>query len=352
MTNIRVDLYSDTISQPTQAMRAAMAEAEVGDDQFDGDPTTRRLEERTAEILGKEAALFFPSGIMANQTALAVLGGHGDEIIVEAGAHVLHYEGAAAAAIAGVQLNPVFTPDGRLTADRAAPAVRLDSRYLPNTVAIALENTHLASGATVMAEGDGDGIRALADEAGLRVHLDGARLWNACAASGLAPDRAARCADTVMVCYSKGLGAPVGSALAGPADLMEEAWVVRRRLGGSMRQSGIIAAGALHALEHHRDRLVEDHANARTLASGLSEIGGVSVVAPETNVVMIDLAADAPGPEEVLGALSVRGVLMTRFGQRRIRAVTHLDVNRDGIGKAVEAFREAVEESPHLPVRA
>lgn len=345
MSESIVDLRSDTVTRPTAEMRAVMAAAEVGDDQLEGDPTTRRLEARTAELLGKEAALFFPSGIMANQTALAVLGGPGDEIIVEGGAHVLHYEGAAASAIAGLQLNPVFTLDGRLTADLARPAVRPHSRYLPRTVAVAVENTHLASGGTVMPEEDGLGIRELADQAGLFVHMDGARLWNACAASGRAPAEIARPADSVMVCYSKGLGAPVGSALAGPADFMEEAWRVRRRLGGSMRQSGIVAAGALHALDHHLDRLVTDHENATLLAESLAGIPGLEVVPPETNVVMIDLGPGSPDPEAVLSSLRARGVLLTPFGGLRLRAVTHMDVDSRGVARAAEVLREVLQEA-------
>jgi threonine aldolase len=351
MSESIVDLRSDTVTRPTAEMRAVMAAAEVGDDQLEGDPTTRRLEERTAEVLGKEAALFFPSGIMSNQTALAVLGGPGDEIIVEAGAHVLHYEGAAASAIAGLQLNPVFTPDGRLTAERAQPAVRPHSRYLPRTVAVAVENTHLASGGTVMAEEDGRGIREMADQAGLFVHMDGARLWNACTASGRSPADVARPADTVMVCYSKGLGAPVGSALAGPADFMEEAWRVRRRLGGSMRQSGIVAAGALHALDRHRDRVAEDHQNAALLAASLAGTPGLDVVPPETNVVMIDLQPGSPDPEAVLAALRARGVLLTPFGGRRIRAVTHMDVDSAGVVRAADVLREVLGAAPEAAPR-
>jgi threonine aldolase len=337
-----VDLRSDTVTRPTPRMREVMGAAEVGDDQLERDPTTRRLEERTAELLGKEAALFFPTGLMANQTALGVLGRPGGEVVVEAGAHLFHYEEGAAAGLWGVQLRTVPTPDGRLTAEIARDAIRPDSPYLPRTCALSVENTHLASGGQVMDLEDGVALRALADAHGLPVHMDGARLWNACAATGLEPATYAAVADTVMVCFSKGLGAPVGSALAGSRDLMAEAWRVRRRLGGAMRQSGIIAAGALHALDQHRDRLPQDHQNARSLAEGLAQIPGISVVPPATNIVMIDLGEGLPAPEEALSFLKSNRILMTGFGPKRLRAVTHMDVDSAGIQRTVKVFADLV----------
>jgi threonine aldolase len=323
-------------------MREAIASARVGDDQLGDDPTTRRLEERVAEILGKERALFFPSGIMANQTALAVLARPGTEVLLEAGAHIFNFEDAAAAALSGLQLRPVAAQEGLLTPEMIERTVRPRSRYLPVSSVVCVENTHLASGGRVMPLEVARGIRDLADARDLRVHLDGARLWNACAESGISPADYASTADTVMVALSKGLGAPVGSMLAGDAVAMESAWRVRRRLGGAMRQSGILAAAGLFALSKHLGRLTEDHENARDLAKGIEGIPGLRTVPPETNVVLIDVTAPGVGPEQVLGFLEMRRILMLRFAPGRLRAVTHLDVNRQGIMRTLEALAEGM----------
>ena len=333
------DFRSDTVTRPTPAMRAAIAAAEVGDDALGDDPTTRRLEETAATLLGKERALFFPTGLMANQTALAVLGRWGGEIVVEAGAHVLNFEEGAAAALAGVQLRPVFTPDGLLTAERLRAAIPAPSRYLPRTSAVAVENTHLVSGGRVMPVAVAAAIGELARELGLKVHLDGARLWNACAASGLEPADYARHADTVMVALSKALGCPVGSILAGDAQAMDEAWRVRRRFGGAMRQSGLLAAAGLHALAHHRDGIRDDHARARRLAEGVRGIPGFGVVEPETNVVLIDLDSDAE-VVALLSFLEMNGILILKFGTHRLRAVTHRDVDDGAVTRLLTALGE------------
>lgn len=321
-----VDLRSDTVTRPTPAMRRAMAEAEVGDDLLDGDPTTRRLEERVAELLGKERALFFPSGTQANQTALATLGRWGGEAVVEAGAHVFHYEEGAAAALSGVQLHTVPTPDGVLTPAHLDGAVRPDSPYLPRTALVCVENTHLATGGTIVPPEALDAVGEAARERGLPVHMDGARLWHAAAETGRPEADFTRSVDTVMVCLSKGLGAPVGSLLAGPADVLDEAWRIRRRLGGAMRQSGIIAAGGLHALEHHRERLKEDHERARALARLLDALPGFSAPRPATNVVMVDARGGSPAAEALSAFLGEAKILILPFGAGRLRAVTHLDV--------------------------
>jgi threonine aldolase len=333
-----VDLRSDTVTRPTPAMRAAIAAAEVGDDALGDDPTTRRLEERVAELLGKERALLFPTGLMANQAALAVLGRWGGEVVVEAGAHVLNYEEGAPAALSGLQLRAVAAPEGQLTAELVRGAIRPNSPYLPRTCAVAVENTHLASGGRVMPLSVAESIARVAGEHGLRVHLDGARLWNACAASGIEPVAYARHADTVMVALSKALGCPVGSVLAGPTELMEEAWRVRRRLGGAMRQSGILAAAGLYALEHHREAIPRDHQRAQRLAHGLQTISGVRVTTPETNVVLIDL--EEKSIPELLSFLEIRGILVVKFGTGRLRAVTHRDVDDTGIARAVSCIGE------------
>lgn len=322
-----IDLRSDTVTRPTAEMREAMARAPVGDDLLDGDPTTRLLEERVAELLGKERALFFPSGTQANQTALAVHGRWGGEGVVEASAHVFHYEEGAAAALSGLQLHPVPTPDGVLTAERVRSALRPDSPYLPRSALVSVENTHLASGGRILAPEVADGVGEVARERGLPVHLDGARLWHAAAETGRPLTDFTRSADTVMVCLSKGLGAPVGSMLAGSSRVMDEAWRIRRRLGGAMRQSGIIAAGGLHALERHRDRLVEDHRRARRLAHAFDALDGFSAERPETNIVMVcgtGGTADARC-RALMAHLADAGVLVLPFGPGRLRAVTHMD---------------------------
>jgi threonine aldolase len=321
-------------------MRKAIAEAEVGDDALGDDPTVQRLQQRVAGLLGKDAALFFPSGIMANQTALAVLGAWGGEVIVDAGAHIFHYEEGAAAALSGVQLRQVPSRDGILSAEDVEAAIRKGSKYFPRTKAISLENTHLDSGGRIFPLRTMGEIAEVAARYQLPIHLDGSRLWHACVETGHAPAEYCRGVQTVMVAFSKGLGAPVGSALAGDRDVIDAAWRVRRRLGGGMRQSGILAAAALHALDHHRDRLSEDHAHARRLAAAFDEIPGFSSDPPETNIVLVETrgsSLDVPG---LLSFLEKRRILMLKFGDTRLRAVTHMDVDAVGIARVVDALGE------------
>jgi threonine aldolase len=338
-----VDLRSDTVTRPTPAMRKAIAEAEVGDDALGDDPTTKRLEARVAELLGKEAALFFPSGIMANQSALAVLGAWGGEVVLEQGAHILHYEEGAAAALSGLQLRAVPTRGGMLSAEDVEAAIRKGSRYFPRTRVVSVENTHLDSGGRILPLETAEAIAGVAKRSSLPVHLDGARLWHACVETGHAPSAYARHADTVMVALSKALGAPVGSVLAGDRDVIEEAWRVRRRLGGGMRQSGILAAAGLYALDHHVDRLAEDHAHARALAEAFGKVPGFRAAPPETNIVIVEITDAALDVQGLLGFLKERGILMLTFGAARIRAVTHLDVNTAGIERAERAIGEWAE---------
>jgi len=339
-----VDLRSDTVTRPTAGMREAMVGAEVGDDVLDHDPTTLALEEKVAALLGKETALFFPSGVQANQTALAIHGQAGSEVILEAGAHIFNYEEGAGAALSGLQLRPVATPDGLLTPDLVREAIRPSSPYVQPTCLIALENTHNGAGGKILPLETMREIRCVAEEAGLPVHLDGARLWHACAETGSPPADYGCLADTVMVCLSKGLGAPVGSLLAGPAELMARAWRIRRRLGGGMRQSGFLAAAGIYALNNHRAQLAEDHVRARELARGAGEIPGIEVVVPETNIVMLDFPDQTLSLDEILAALAAEGVLMVRFGPRRLRAVTHLDVDDQGITRALGVLAQAMKD--------
>lgn len=331
-----IDLRSDTVTRPSGGMRRAMADAEVGDDVLDGDPTTRRLEERVAELLGQEDALFFPSGTQANQTGIALQTRPGTELVLEANAHLVHYELAGVAAISGVQIRPVTTPDGVLTGDLVRGALRPTSPHVPQASAVAVENTHNAAGGRVMRPEVMAGVVTAAAQAGLPVHLDGARLWNAAAALGLPPARLTTGAATVMVAFSKGLGCPVGSCLAFRRALRPRAWEIRKRLGGGMRQSGILAAAALYALEHNLDRIAEDHDHARLLAERLSDCPAVRPSTPETNIVMIDLVREGDSSDIVIPRLAQAGVLVVPFGPRRLRAVTHLDLSRRDVERAAE----------------
>jgi len=337
-----IDLRSDTVTKPSAGMRRAMAEAEVGDDVLDGDPTTRRLEARIAELLGTEDALFFPSGTQANQTGIALLTEPGTELLVEATGHLVHYELAGVAALSGVQIRPIATPDGLLTADLVRGALRPASPHVPRPSALAIENTHNAAGGRVLRPDVMDDIVRAAHAAGLPVHVDGARLWNAAAAAGVPPSRLARGADTVMVSVSKGLGCPVGSCLGMKKERRARAWEIRKRLGGGMRQSGILAAAALYALDNNLSRIGEDHANAKRFAELLSDSPAVRPSVPETNIVMLDLVRDSDSADTVIPRLARAGVRVVPFGPRRLRAVTHLDVSRADVERAARVIAETL----------
>jgi threonine aldolase len=338
-----IDLRSDTVTRPTAAMRRAMADAEVGDDCLDGDPTAIRLEARTAELLGKERAVFCPTGTMANQCAIGVFARHGTEMLLDADSHIVHLELGATAALHGVQIRPVTSPTGMMDAASLARAIRPPERYKSNASLVSVENTHNTAGGRVIPIDEMRRIQDVARSRDLPIHLDGARLWNASAASGTSLADFAACADTVMVSFSKGLGAPVGAALAGPGPLMDEARVYRRRLGGGMRQSGIIAAGALHGLECHLARLPEDHALARELASLVDGLGGARVIQPDTNIVMLDLPDTRTARDVAVGAAQ-HGVLVAVWAPHRIRMVTHLDVDIPAIRTAAAVLRRVLEQ--------
>jgi threonine aldolase len=335
-----VDLRSDTVTRPTPDMRRAIAEAEVGDAVLGDDPTAAALEGYAAELLGKERALFFPSGVMANTAAILSLAEPGTEAVIDATGHMLNYEESAAAQFGGIQFRAVATRDGLLTSDDVAAAIRPNSPYLPRTSAVCLENTHNFAGGRVLRLVQLQAAAEVARERGVRVHLDGARLPNAAVASGVPMRAYAAHADTVMVALSKGLGAPVGSTLAGSAEVMEKAWRVRRRLGGGMRQAGLLAAAGLYALRNNLERLAEDHARADALAHGCAQVPGVAALKPQTNIVMLDLNDTRLDPAAILAGLAERGVWMTQFGPRRLRAVTHMDVDDAGIERAATAFRQ------------
>ena len=337
-----IDMRSDTVTRPTRAMRQAMADADVGDDVLDGDPTVRRLERIVAELLGKDEALFFPSGTMANQAALWLLGRRGTEVLLDANAHIIHWEVAGAAALCGLQVRPVPAEGSVMRAADLGRAVRPASPHAPTASLVCVENTHNGAGGKVTRVEELAEIRAAADRAGLAVHMDGARLWNAAAATGTPLDEFGACATTVMVSFSKGLGAPVGAVLAGSADAMADAWATRKRFGGGMRQSGILAAAALHAIEHHRSRLGEDHEHARLFASSVDGAGGARVVHPDTNIVMVDLPAGLDSGAVVRHAADA-GVLITPWSASRVRAVTHLDVDRGAVERAAATVARALE---------
>jgi threonine aldolase len=342
---MHIDLRSDTVTKPTPAMRRAMAEAEVGDDVLDGDPTVRRLEARVAELLGKEAALFFPTGTMANQTGIAVHSTPGTEALLDANAHIIHWEMAGAAAICGVQVRGVPAGEGRLVmgADDLARTIRPTSIHAPAASIVCFENTHNGAGGKVTPLAELQALRAVADANGLPVHMDGARLWNASAASGTSLADFARCAHSVMLSFSKGLGCPVGAILVGDAAAIKRAHMIRKRLGGGMRQSGILAAAALHALDAHLGRLTEDHAHARQLASAVEGAGGCTVVSPDTNILMIDLPQGMTSTE-VVGRAAERGLRISPWHASRVRAVTHLDADGAAIARAGEILRGVLDE--------
>ena len=339
-----IDLRSDTVTRPTAAMRRAMAEAEVGDDVLDGDPTVRRLEARVAELLGKEAALFFPTGTMANQAGIAVHSTPGTEALLDANAHLIHWEMAGVAALWGVQVRGVPAGDGRLVmgADDLARTIRPPSMHAPAASLVCLENTHNGAGGKVTPLAELRALREVADAHKLPVHMDGARLWNASAATGTPLADFARCAHTVMLSFSKGLGCPVGAILVSDAPTRVRAHVVRKRLGGGMRQSGILAAAALHALDAHLGRLVEDHANARRFADGVEGAAGARVVPPDTNIVMIDLPAGVTSTA-LVEAARADGVLLSPWNPSRVRAVAHLDADSAAVTRAAAVVRAAIE---------
>jgi threonine aldolase len=337
-----IDLRSDTVTRPTPGMRAAMAQAEVGDDVLGDDPTVRALEERVAELLGKDAAVFLPSGVMGNTVAVLAQAPPATEVVMDADAHVVNWEDGATAMWGGVQIRTHEADGGLPVLGRVEAAIRDAGPYTIRTSLVCLENTHNGSGGRVLPIALAGAVAALARSRGLAVHLDGARLWNAAVATGASLAELAACADTVMVTLSKGLGCPVGSALALPASLHERAWRLRRRLGGAMRQSGVLAAAALYALDHHRDRLSEDHRRARDLADAVGGIPGVRVVPPETNIVMIHLSDDGPDADAARAGLEERGVKLSRFSRRRLRAVTHLDIDDEDIDAAARALEEVL----------
>lgn len=341
MNHSPIDLRSDTVTKPTAGMRQAMLAAEVGDDVFGEDPTVIRLQERVAELLGKEAALFVPSGTMGNQIAVRLHCRPGDEVLLEGQCHIYTYEQGGFAQLSGVSARPIEGEFGVLRLDQLREMIRPDNEHFTRTRLLCLENTHNRGGGRVQPLEETRALTAWARGEGLATHLDGARLFNASVASGVSPREWASHFDTVNVCLSKGLGAPVGSALAGPADLIREAVRHRKLFGGAMRQSGILAAAGLYALENNIDRLAEDHQNARRLADALREIPGITL-RPEridTNLVIFDLAPKLGTAAEFAAKAERQGTRVIPFGPRSLRAVTHLDVSSSDIERASAVLR-------------
>lgn len=342
MTNTYIDLRSDTVTKPSPAMREAMMKAAVGDDVFGEDPSVNLLQEKTAALLGKDAALFVPSGTMANQICIKVHTQPGDEVIMEKGCHLFNYETGALAFLSGIQPHLVEGTRGVMSVDAVKKTIRPPLYYMPRTSLIAVENTHNRAGGTIYPMETIREIRDLARNERIGFHLDGARLWNACAETGIPPKEYASCFDSVSVCLSKGLGAPVGSVIAGSKEFVEKARKYRKIFGGGMRQAGVIAAAGVYALDNNRERLKEDHAKMRFLAEELSRISSLSIdrEAVQTNIVIIGVEKTGKEPEEVLALLKSKGVLLTMGNWMSVRAVTHLDVSMAEVQKAAEIFRE------------
>ncbi len=335
-----IDLRSDTVTRPTPAMREAIARAEVGDDVFGDDPTVNALQEEVARVVGKEAALFVPTGTMGNQLAIATQTRPGDDVIVGVGAHLATLEAGAGAALSGVQFS-VVGETGLYTAEQMEAALHPRVYWAPRNALVAVESSHNRAGGRVWPHAQAKAVAERARALGLATHLDGARLWNASIATGVDVTTLAAPFDTVSVCFSKGLGAPVGSAFCGPKKLVEEARRFRKRWGGGMRQAGILAAAALHALTHHRARLAEDHANARFFAEKMARAPGASVnlAGVETNIVNVDVDAPADAVSRVAREM---GLLINPSGPKRLRAITHLDVSRAQVEQAAEILAAAL----------
>lgn len=343
-----IDLRSDTVTRPTPEMRRAMADAVVGDDVFGDDPTVNELQEHCAALLGKEAALFVPTGSMGNQVCLGSLARPGDEVVCESGAHFLHFEGGSVGAHLGLMMRPLPGTAGVITADAVAAAIRPGSEHNPKTAVVAIENTHNGAGGRIFPLDEARAIAKVCDERGVAVHLDGARLFNAQAATGVPAREWADCATTVSFCFSKGLGAPVGSIVCSSAEVIAEARRLRKRLGGGMRQVGVLAAAARVAIESGVERLAEDHATARRLAEAVADLApeAVDLAGVETNMVYLDLRPFGITAPDLSRSLLKEGVLTLGFPGHSMRLVTHRDVSASDLDRALDAFRKVLGRGP------
>jgi threonine aldolase len=341
MPDTPIDLRSDTVTRPTPGMRAAMHAAEVGDDVFRDDPTINRLEERVADLMGKEAALFVPSGTMSNQAGVKAHTQPGDELLCDAACHIYNFEAGGPAVLSGVTCRTIEGDYGIIDVTQLEGKVRPINDHLVRTRLVCLENTHNRGGGRVYPLEKIQAIRSWAKAQGLAMHLDGARLWNAIVATGIPARTWAAEFDSVSVCFSKGLGAPVGSALSGPRDFIARARRIRKLFGGGMRQAGVIAAAALYALDHHIERLAEDHRNARPIAEAIADNPGLRLNPPEveTNLIWFEVEREMGSAKDVAQMLKERGVLVHVAGPQTLRACTHLDVSAAQAERAAEVFR-------------
>ena len=335
-----IDLRSDTVTKPSPAMRKAMAEAEVGDDVFKEDPTVNKLEEYIADLLGKEAALYVPSGVMGNQLCLNILTQPGDEVICDREAHIFNYESGSPARLSGIQIYPLDGKLGILTAEQVEPYIRTTAYHMPRTKVIEVENTHNRAGGTIWPIENIIALKNLAKKHNLKYHLDGARLWNACVETGISPKEYASHFDTVSCCFSKGLGAPVGSAIASSKEFIKEAYRVRKAWGGGMRQVGILAAASLYAVQHNRERLKEDHRRAKILAERINSNSNleINMKAVQTNILLFKPLKKTPA--DGMKLCREKGLLLTPGTIDSLRAVTHLDINDNDIHKASDIIDE------------
>lgn len=338
---IRINLMSDTQTRPTQGMREAMARAPVGDEQIGDDPTTIALCDRVAHLLGKEAAVFMPSGTMCNIAATLVHCRPGDEILAHPSAHVLTREGGAHAALGGFQITPLHGEDGIFSPDTLRAAVQPPSRYAAPQRVVTVEQTANIGGGTIWKKNDLDAVVAIAREHRLITHMDGARLFNACVATDISARDMAHGWDSVWVDFSKGLGAPIGAVIAGSDSFIDEVWRWKQRLGGAMRQSGIVAAACIYALDHHVERLAEDHSNARALARGLAQVSGIEVNQPQTNLVFFDPTKTGIDTARMINELRARGILAGAL-DHRIRLCTHLDITSTMVDDTISAVRDII----------
>ncbi len=338
-----IDLRSDTVTKPSVEMRKAMYNAEVGDDVFKEDPTANELEEYAAELLGKEAALFVPSGVMGNQICLNVLTNPGDEVICEKDSHIFNYESGSPAAISGIQLYPIDGNLGVFTAEQVEPIIRPTSAYyMPRTKVIEVENTHVRAGGTIWPIENILSLKQLAQKYKLKYHLDGARIWNASVAAGISVKVYVSHFDSVSCCLSKGLGAPIGSIIAGTKGFIQEAYRVRKAWGGGMRQVGILAAAGLYAIKNNISRLAEDHANAKYLADRISELSSVEIDIKAVQTNIVSFKSQELTAEDVIEKCREMGLLISAGKVGWLRAVTHLDVNREQMKKAVEIISKVL----------
>ncbi len=346
MNQLRVDLYSDTQSRPSAEMRRFMLEAEVGDEQRGEDPSVIRLCEMVAALLGKQYAIYLPSGTMCNEIAYRVHCEPGDEIIVDKTGHALHFETGGPAALSGVMIRPVDGVRGIFSAGQVKAAIRRPGRHYPTSRLLSVENTSNLGGGTVWPVERVREVAAMAKDAGLRLHLDGARLMNAVIASGVPARNYAAPFDSAWICLTKGLAAPVGAVLAGSAEFIERAWRFKHQFGGAMRQAGLIAAAGIYALENHVERLADDHANARRFAELIADIPGISVDldSVQTNMIYFDTSGSGLSAPQVNERLLARGVRIGHIDAVRMRAVTHIDVDRAGVEEAASALREVVQD--------